>query len=243
MSDAYVLVHAPLVGPSTWRWVAEALDDSTVVVPDLHAGEDGVGFDRCVRRIADAIPKGVDVTLVGHSGSGVLLPFAAAEADADRVTFVFVDAGLPPLRGSTLEAHPVMKAAGIEWTGRPSFAHLVEPDGHLPPWHTWWGDDGIAWLVPDSDRRAVIAADIPRLPLAFWDQGGSVPDHWASTPAAYILFSDNYQLWADAARSYGWPVETLPGTHLELVNQPTEVAAAITRVAEAARHTSHNRPT
>jgi hypothetical protein len=233
VSDVFVLIHAPLVGPSTWRWVAEELTDARVVVPDLHAGAEEPAFDTYVRRIAEAIPTGADVILVGHSGAGVLLPFAAEEANAEHVTYVFADAGLPPLHGNTLEEHPVMKAAGIGWNGRPSFAHLVEPDGHLPPWHTWWGDDGMTRLVPDADRRAFVCRDVPRLPLTFWDQGADVPVDWASSPASYLLFSDNYRLWADAARSYGWPVEEVAGTHLELVNRPGDVAAAITRVARA----------
>lgn len=234
MGRVYVLVHAPLVGPSTWRWVAEALDD-TVVVPDLHAGAGEVTFESCVRRVAESIPTGDDAVLVGHSGGDMLLPFAAALAtQTDRLTYVFVDAGLPPLSGSTLGEHPVMKEAGIEWTGRPSFADRVEPDGCLPPWHTWWGDDGMAWLVPDAGRRSAVTRDVPRLPITFYDQGDDVPARWASAPSGYVLFSDTYRIWADAVRSYGWPVEEVRGTHLELVNRPQDVAAAIVRVADAA---------
>lgn len=205
-----------------------------MAVVDLHAGADGADFGRYVARIADAIKSG-DVTLVGHSGAGVLLPFAAAEARPRRVGYVFVDAGLPPLSGSTLDEPPVLKAAGIEWNGRPSFADRVEADGFLPPWHAWWGDDGMARLVPDADRRETVTADVPRLPLAFYDQGRVVPANWASAPAGYVLLSDVYRVWADGARSYGWPVEEVPGTHLELVNRPAEVAAAIAGIAEVWR--------
>jgi hypothetical protein len=242
MSHLYVLVHAPLVGPSTWRWVAEALGDA-VVVPKLHRATDRAGFETYVDCIADVIPRGADVTLVGHSGSGVLLPFAAARADAARVAYVFVDAGLPPLKGSTLDEHPALEAAGIEWTGRPSFADRVEADGYLPRWDTWWGDDGMTWLVPNEDRRAAISADMPRLALAFYDEGGTLPPDWASAPAGYVLLSETYRIWADVAHSYGWPVEEVLGTHLELVNRPHEVAAAVARVAEAARAAAPGSPT
>jgi len=84
-----------------------------------------------------------------------------------------------------------------------------------------------------------VCRDVPRLPLTFWDEGGEVPDGWASAPAGYVLLSDTYRLWADAARSYGWPVEEVGGTHLELVNRPLDVAAAITRVVGAARARQH----
>lgn len=230
MARVYVLAHAPLVGPTTWRWVAEALTDE-VRVPDLHAGSSEIAFESCVVRIAEAIPAGADVVLVGHSGGGMLLPFAAAQADAASVSFVFVDAGLPPLSGNTLDEHPVMRDAGIVWTGRPSFADRAEPDGCLPPWHTWWGAEGMAWLVPDERRRATLTAEMPRLPLDFYAEGGEVPPDWASHHAGYVLLSEIYRPWADAATSLGWPVAEVPGTHLELVNRPSDVAAAIVAVS------------
>ena len=52
MTDVYVLVHAPLVGPSTWRWVAEELTDVTVVVPDLQGRPEEPAFDIYVRAVA-----------------------------------------------------------------------------------------------------------------------------------------------------------------------------------------------
>ena len=229
-----VLAHAPLVGPSTWRWVADALPGD-VRVPDLHAGGDDITFDSCIRRIADQIPPGSDVVLVGHSGAGILLPCAAARAAPARVTYVFVDAGLPPISGSTRDEHPVMNDAGIEWSGRPSFAGLVESDGHLPPWHTWWGDAGMESLIPDPHRRSIVSSDIPRLPLRFYDEGCDVPVGWMDEPTGYVLLSETYRIWADAARSYGWPVAEVPGTHLEIVNRPDDVASSILQVTAAAQ--------
>ena len=230
----FVLVHAPLVGSSTWRWVADALPDR-VRIPQLHRDEGEVTFQSCIERVAEAIPDDSNVVLVGHSGGGIVLPFAAAHAAPAQVTYVFVDAGLPPTAGSTLDEHPVMIDAGIEWTGRPSFADRVEPDGHLPPWHTWWGEEGMEWLVPNRDRRSIVASDVPRLPLAFFDQGGDVPSGWTDSAVGYVLLSDTYRIWADAARSYGWPVAEVPGTHLEIVNRPDEVAASIVQVADASQ--------
>ena len=52
MTDVYVLVHAPLVGPSTWPWVAEELTDVTVVVPDLQGRPEEPAFDIYVRAVA-----------------------------------------------------------------------------------------------------------------------------------------------------------------------------------------------
>lgn len=199
-------------------------------MPALHDESGEATFDACVASIADAIDSADEVIVVGHSGAGVLLPFATALAKQRQVGYVFVDAGLPPLRGSTLDHPPVLKAAGIAWSRQRSFADRVEPDGFLPPWDTWWGADGMAGLVPDDERRVVVTGDIGRLPLSFYAQGGEVPPEWASAPAGYVLLSDVYRVWADAARSYGWPVEEVPGTHLELVNRPEAVASAIERL-------------
>lgn len=58
MSERFVLVHSPLVGPVTWSWVAEELRSrgQKVVVPvlakDLHGGWQG-----CVAAITEAIPR------------------------------------------------------------------------------------------------------------------------------------------------------------------------------------------
>jgi hypothetical protein len=230
----FVIVHAPLVGPSTWRWVAEALRGRghDVVVPALHAEGRAPTFASFVDAIAAAVTA-EDVVLVGHSGAGVLLPFAAAAARVTRVRYVFVDAGLPPLSGSILDPSPVLETQGIESDFRASLAARVEADGLLPAWHTWWGDTVMRQLVPDDERRGEVIADTPRLPLAYFDTAADVPPAWASDGAAFLLLSDSYRVWAEAAASYGWPVEELLGTHLELVNQPDDVAHAIIRLAAA----------
>lgn len=61
------------------------------------------------------------------------------------------------------------------------------------------------------------------------------PASTALDGVGYVLLSETYRIWADAAASYRWPVEEVLGTHLELVNRPGEVAAAIVRAADAAR--------
>lgn len=96
-------------------------------------------------------------------------------------------------------------------------------------------ENALEWLVPDRDRRSIVSADIPRLPLSFYDEGCDVPSGWSDEPAGYVLLSDAYRIWAEAARSYGWPVVEVSGTHLEIVNRPDDVASAILQVADAAQ--------
>src|SRR5438874_8098506 len=95
----FVLVHAPLVGASTWQWVSTVLDERRhrVVAVDLHSMARSPTFDAFVSAVASTIQDS-DV-LVGHSGAGALLPFAAAEATVTDVRYVFVDAWFPPASG------------------------------------------------------------------------------------------------------------------------------------------------
>lgn len=226
-----VLVHAPLVGPSTWRWVAEELRrcGHDVFVPALR-DDSALDGDRLQRsliiRAASAVPHGSDVVLVGHSGGGMLLPLIAARSTARSVSYVFVDSGLPPAEGT-------LELAGDEF--RATLQERVEPDGRLPAWHTWWGDNAMEWLVSDAERRAEVIADVPRLALAYFDARPPLPLLWRSSPCGYLLLSEVYRAAADEAKAEGWPVVEVLGTHLELVNRPSAVAAAI---VEAGRLTA-----
>lgn len=221
-----MLVHAPLVGPATWRWVAQALRERghDVAVPVLRddAEADGDRLQRSlIERAAAAVPHDTEVVLVGHSGGGMLLPLIAEDSSARSVRYVFVDSGLPPAGGALDLAGPAFRA---------SLQLRVEPDGCLPGWHTWWGEGAMDWMVPDAERRTEVVADIPRLALGYFDVQRPLPAGWRSTACGYVLLSEEYRNAADEAEAEGWPVLEVLGTHLELVNRPTAVADAIVQV-------------
>ena len=75
----FMLVHSPLVGPTTWQWVAEALQPSghDVAVPGLR-GAAITGAPRAVVRAALQLTGKEPTVLVGHSGAGFFLPSIAA---------------------------------------------------------------------------------------------------------------------------------------------------------------------
>lgn len=183
-----MLVHAPLVGPSTWRWVAEELRrrGHDVAVPLLRDDSEADG-DRLQRSLIDraalAVPPDSDVVLVGHSGGGMLLPLIARRSSARSVRYVFVDSGLPAAEGA-------LELAGEDF--RASLQERVEPDGRLPGWHTWWGDDAMDWMVPDAERRAEVIVDIPRLALAYFEVQRPLPAAWRSSQCGYVLLSEVY---------------------------------------------------
>jgi hypothetical protein len=134
---------------------------------------------------------------------------------------VFVDAALPPQAGP-VELMPAEMLAELQ---------ALANDGVLPPWSDWFGPGVMQELVPDDARRAVISAELPRLPLAYFEEPVPVPNGWAGVPCGYVLLSDAYAAEAHEAAARGWPVIRLLGGHLDIVTRPEEIAGAIESVA------------
>ncbi len=213
-------MHSPLVGPATWRWVAEALRSwgHSVTVPDLTEAA-ATGAPNAL--IGAAIPPKATETLVvvGHSGAGFFLPSIGAGLEAPARGLVFVDAGIPPGEGEA--------TAGADFLDR---LRSLATDGVLPNWSTWWGDGVMEMLVPDDARRAEIEAEMPEIPLALYESPIILPTGWRNTPGAFMLLSEPYHQEAQRANSLGWPVIERLGTHLDIVNDPESVARDIVRL-------------
>ncbi|HUZ37110.1 MAG TPA: alpha/beta hydrolase [Streptosporangiaceae bacterium] len=214
-----VLVHSPLVGPAAWEPVAAVLagQGHEVTVPDL-TGTLTAGPPYCSRQagvIARSAPAG-PVMLIGHSGAGTLL--AGAGSMLDRVQgYIFADAGLPIPGRSWLETMPAELAAQVR--------EMADPEGWLPPWSDWWGDDELAGLLPDPGIRQRFAAGCPRLPLAMFGERHSPAD--LAAPAGYLRLSEAYDGEAARARSLGWPVIEQASHHLGLLTDPGLVADSL----------------
>jgi hypothetical protein len=226
----FVLVHSPIVGPATWLPVADALraDGRRVVVPSLLdvARSAPPRWQAVVSAIERGLPDVLakQVILVAHSGAGPLLPVVGAHLDATVVAYVFVDAGLPPLEGTTTAASESFLAV---------LESLAEK-GNLPPWSTWWGPGAMEKLVPDATLRAALEAELPRMPLSYFTESIPVPSGWADTPSAYLHFSAPYRADAATAAAHGWPVHHIEGQHLHLVVDPQAVAEAVVALAQQA---------
>ncbi len=220
-----LLLHPPLLGPSGWAPCAAALAAAGhhAVVPDLRPALDPPPgwYDRAATLAAHSLAAAgratasAELVVVAHSGAGVVLPVVADRVGATAA--VFVDALLP---GSPASDRFRGFLAGLPVTG-----------GRLPRWSDWWGPDAMAELVPDPDLRARIAADQPRLPLAFWDERVPVPVSWPPPRVGYLQLSSAYDTEAAGATDAGWPVRTLPGEHLDLATRPADVAAEIIALA------------
>lgn len=214
---SFVLVHSPLVGPTTWSWVADELgrNGHHVIVPSLLPAATAAGWEACVDAVVAAAGSRDPTVIVGHSGAGPLLPLIADRMKPSRL--VFVDASLPPTHGeAALAPEPFLGA----------LTALAE-DGLLPPWSEWFEPGTMEALIPDPDRRGVVVAELPRLPLSYFQARVPMPDGWATAPCAYVLLSEAYRHEAEQAAARGWPVTELLGLHLDLVTQPRTVGEAL----------------
>lgn len=202
-----------------WSWVADELRrrGHRVTVPTLtHAAASG-SWEACVTTVLDAVSPDQPIALVGHSGSGPLLPAIGERLPTPPALLVFVDATVPPVTGdAVLVPDEFAQALQDLATG-----------GVLPPWSEWFGPQAVEALLPDPERRAAVLAEQPQVPLAFFDGRVPMPASWAESNCGYVLFSDPYRLEAAEAASRGWPVVELPGSHLEPVVHPDEVAEAL----------------
>jgi hypothetical protein len=219
----FALFHSPLVGPTTWRWVAGSLVAAghDVAVPDLRdaavSGDRGV----MIAAAATAIPRGWStLVLVGHSGFGSILPSVAERLAGHSLRIVFVDAGLPPCEG------PATPSADF-------LDHLrtLAVEGVLPKWSTWWGEGVMEMLVPAVDRRVELEAEMPEIPLAFFESPFDVHEGWCQTRGSFLLLSEPYRDDAKRARLLGWPTVDRLGGHVDIANDPDRIAGMIVELA------------
>jgi len=230
MGPHLVLIHSPLVGPLTWRDCATELGNLGYrsIVPTL-AGVIDAGppwipklAARIVRSIRDEHAAG-GVVLVLHSGAGSLVPAATRRLGARARGAVFVDAGLPRPGQSALDTAPAAFRERLLELGS---------DGMLPPWNEWFPPEAIASHLPDPDLHARFVAELPQLPLAYFQEPAPEVRGWDLLPCGYVQLSDAY---ADAARdaaARGWPVLQHASDHLAMLTQPEAVARTIDRLLQ-----------
>jgi hypothetical protein len=211
-----LLVHSPLVGPSTLQPLAEELEvlGWRTVVPDLRGAigsPQGFAVAACDVAWADLV--------VGHSGAGAFLPLVAESTGAGAT--VYVDAVLPDVDGHSLASDDFI--AFLD--------QLDVVDGLLPPWNEWWAPDVMPRLVPDDERRRQLVDEIVRLPRSFYDATIELPHGWPARPAAYLQLSPAYDAEAARARRWGWLTVRVDGQHLDVVVRPGVIARHVDGLA------------
>jgi hypothetical protein len=196
-----LLLHSPLLGPSSWAAVAARLPDA--VVPDLRPGLVPPYYASLSAAACIDLSGAHAVTLVAHSRAGPLVPSVCAVLGRAVSSVVLVDARLP---------HP-----GRSWlsTVAPAQADRLRSlvtDGLLAPWNTWF---------PDADF-GVELGELPRVP---WDMVTETapPLGLPPVPRRYIQLSAGYADVADRAAADGFDVLRADPGHLAPMTAPALV--------------------
>jgi SAM-dependent methyltransferase len=215
-----VLLHSPLVGPSTWYGVAAELEKAgySTVVPDLRGATQNAAI---IDAVADQVPASTTV-LVGHSAAALLLP-AIAERLGTTSAIVNVDGRLPRPGQSWVDTAPAELVEQLKST--------MDADGRIAAWPDWWPPESFVEHIPDADQRAAFLAEAPRLPWAFFTEPGPVAE-WRG-PQSYLLLSEPYEDVAHQMLAAGHPVVELHTDHLAPLTRPVEVAAALRELLDA----------
>lgn len=227
MKPALLLVHSPVLGPSTWNTTATLLRHRgfRCEVPDL-TGVLATGppfYPKLAAAVARPVSGGGSVVLIAHSAAGPLIP-AIADTVPGPVRAVFVDAQLPHPGRSWFDASPA--AAG---------AHLrALADGDmLPPYHEWFPSGTFEQMLTDPTVRRRFVAELPRVPLAYFDEPAPVTRR-LSRRWAYVRLSAVYDHVADEAARRGWWVARRDWDHLRMLTAPESIADVIAQaIAES----------
>ncbi|HEX2029190.1 MAG TPA: alpha/beta hydrolase [Nitriliruptorales bacterium] len=228
MANSFLLVHSPLLGPSSWAATAGVLVDRgcEVAVPGLTGVAEAA--PPLWQRFIDGATMATErlqapIVVVGHSGAGAFLP-AIAEHLGDRLSaLVFVDAVVPP-HGGAHETPSALQSLLDEQT----------VDGRLRRWLDWWPEDVVGQLLPDPSERELLRRDMPQLPRSYFDEAVPVPDDWSRRPCAFLKLSHAYQAEYVEAGARGWTRQKIDGNHLSILTEPARVVDAIEALSAAA---------
>lgn len=159
------LLPSPLLGPAVWAPVARLLSHRgwSVVIAPAAAGASRTPSE-ALHAFVGSLPADRDLVLIPHSNAGLYVPGLARKRRV--VANIFVDAGVPPPRGSVRLAPPGLYDL---------LAERADDDGLLPPWTQWWGEADIAALFPDDRAREQVEHEQHRLPLAYFRESLPVP--------------------------------------------------------------------
>jgi len=221
----YVLIHSPLVGPLTWKLVAEEMQQKGIeaIVPILKDSPDSKEpfwkqHADSVSRSLKHIPEDRPVTLVAHSGAGPLLPVIRGSIPNLVHAYVFVDAGLPGEEATRLD---LMRSEDSDWAKE--FQIYLEAGGRFPN----WSSDDLQEIIPDESLREQMVAEIQPRALDFFTEPIPRFKGWPDAACVYILFSEPYQGAAIQARQLGWSTYELEAGHFHMLVEPTMVTDLI----------------
>lgn len=225
----FVLLHSPLVGPTTWALVGQQLQQRglEVVIPTLVRADAGAVpyWEQHVQAVARAVapvPPHQPLMLVGHSGAGMLLPAIRQVTRRPVAAYLFVDAGVPQDGKSRLDLFDQPDEAD-------QFREAAVGGFLLP-----WSSEDVHEVIPDATLRHRFVAELAPLPLAVYEEPLPVFADWPDAPCGYLRFGANpaYDASAAHAQQAGWPYRQLQGAHFHMLVDPVEVTTALLALLE-----------
>ena len=214
-NNVYVLIHSPLVGPLTWKFVADQMQQRGIetIIPTLLDSPDSEQpyWKQQAESVSEAlkqIPKDTPIAVVAHSGAGPLLPAIRELLPNPVKAYVFVDAGIPHKDASRLD---LMKSEGSDWAHQ--FQEYLEGGGSFPNWRV----DDLREILPDESLRQQMVAEIQPRALDFFTEPIPVFEGWPDAPCVYILFSEPYKRAEIEARKAGWQTYGLEAGHFHML--------------------------
>ncbi len=214
--ETLLLVHSPLLGPSSWYPLAAVATaaGNVAIVPDLTSVADlsGRWSAAFIALAAADCPAEGDVVFVGHSGAGVYLPGIARTVGMERASFVFVDAVVPPPSGAMVPGDRIASLLDSHTEG-----------GFLAPWLDWWPKTVLETILPSDADLTTLRSDSPRIPRALYSEAVAVPAGWQSRRCRYVRTSEAYRAEHQHAVAQGWDHALVEGTHLSIVTEPKTV--------------------
>ena len=225
MRTIIVLIHSPLVGPITWSRVAHELRGLQVdaITPTLVDEERRLApyweqhVDSVTREL-NAVPRDIELVLIGHSGAGALLPAIGKATGHLVAAYIFVDAGIPIDGLSRLEL-----MAGEDPDFAQSLVQHLAAGGEFPD----WSDVDLASIVPDPLLRHELVVELRPRTLDFFSEPIPVFDRWPDAPCGYLQFSSAYDAPARRAREAGWHHSEINAGHFHMLVDPPAVADAL----------------
>jgi len=214
-----LLVHSPLLGPSTWDELLPLLDSAgwSVAVPDLRPLVETSPFHPAVcESAAAAAASSARVVVVGHSRAGPYLPGIAAALGSAVSEVVFLDARLPYPGRSWLSSLTADQAGTLR--------ELTHED-RLATWDRWFSPDALEGLLPDPQQRERIRQELAELPWSLvTEELPAVAGAWNSARHIYVRLSAAYETVAAQAEDEGYAVLRHQADHLAMLTNPSTVA-------------------
>lgn len=228
MHMPFVLIHSPLVGPLTWKNVAQELAarGETAIVPILT--NDAQPFWQhhamCIASAIRETSLGADPILVAHSGAGVLLPAIRQTLGTPVSGYIFADALIPEDGKSRLELFDTEdERRQMRNTAR---------DGILPAWPAAF----VKRIIADPAMADAFAAELLPVPLALYEEPTPAFTNWPDAPCAYLQFTAIYDTMASRARTAGWHFKKSPGGHFKMLDEPGTITNALLQFANAMKN-------